>query len=223
MKKSEMEEHYAAYHANMATARAAEASGLYRAAVNAASTAWEYIDGMMQYEQKYLDREFGGVPAIDLVLKYSPMLLDIRRLGILRDLLKSRKRIDRNASSDLAEELEEAFAKTNQNYRLWSFLQHHPDVRQDELPEVLGGDQEYRRTVIRFWEQLGIVSRIPDGRSYRLLLVAPLGRAVSGKCPACGEIHEAPKRAFFEAIDCPACGEQSHFVLIASETNAQSG
>lgn len=221
MKKSEMEEHHAAYHAHMAVARTAERDGLYRAAVDSAMSAWEFIDGMMRYEQKYLDREFASVPAIDFVLKYSPMLLDVRRLNALRDLLKSRKRIDRDASADLVEELERAIFQTSENYQLWSFLERHPDVRQDELPPSLGGDREYRRTVIRFWEQLGIVSRTPDGRSYRLLLIAPLGRAITGKCPSCGQTHNAPKRAFFEPIDCPSCGKQAHFVLVASEGNPQ--
>jgi hypothetical protein len=223
MKKSEMEEHHAAYHARMAAARAAEADGLYRAAVDAASAAWDYVDAMMQYERKYLDREFGSVPAIDLVLRYSPLLLDVKRLDALELLLKSRKRIERDTEADMAAKLRDARAKLWENHRLWSYLEDHPDARQDELRRVLGGDQDRWRWVAEAWERMGLVSRTPSGGSYRLALITRTGQVVRGKCPACGYVADAPKAMFFEPMTCPACSAEATFVILSAIAPSGAG
>ena len=69
MKKTEMEGHSADYEGLMAQAQQAQRKGLYRKAVELALAAGQHIDGMMQYEQKYANREFLSIPAIELVLR----------------------------------------------------------------------------------------------------------------------------------------------------------
>ena len=80
MKKTEMEQHHTAYHEKVAKARSAERTGLYRRAMQLALSSWEHVDGMMQYERKYENAEFDTIPAIEMVLKYAPLLLDFESL-----------------------------------------------------------------------------------------------------------------------------------------------
>jgi len=215
MKKSEMQAHNLEYEAKMDCARAAEREGLYRAALDAAVSAWENIEGMMQYSKKYEEEEFVKIDAIDLILRYSPLLLDSKRLKLLEDLLETRKRIPRNADDDLKSKLATAYAQIKDNHRLWSHIEGNPEARQDDLRQVLGADQTYWRAVAESWEHMGLVVRQPDGGSYRLALTTRMGQIVPAKCPSCGHIDEAPKAMFLEQTDCPKCKSSVLFVLVS--------
>src|SRR4051812_48644709 len=111
MKKAEMEEHDEAYRALMARAHAAEARGLVRVAVDNALAAWEHLDGMVQYARRYAPREFDSFAAIDLVLKYAPLLLDAELLSRVEHLLDECKRIEKATAVDDRAMLAEARAR----------------------------------------------------------------------------------------------------------------
>jgi hypothetical protein len=215
MKKAEMEDHSYAYHQLMRDARNAEASGMYREAMEAAVSAWPHIDGMMQFEQRYQDAEFSSIPAIDLALKYAPLLLDLKRLDEIEQLLMQYRRIQKNASADLGAKVGAARAQIWQNHRLWGHLEQNPDTLQEELHQILGGEQERWRTVAASWEKMGLLNRTPEGRSYRLSLSTRMGEVISGKCPRCGHVDQAPKAMFLEQISCPQCRSREVFVLLA--------
>src|SRR5438034_11671357 len=108
LKKSEMEAHRAAYYALISQAHAAIQQGLVQKAIELASASWEYIDGMMQYERRYESKEFDSVEGIDIVLEYAPLIFDFHILEKMAELLKSQRRIDKNASDDLAAKLDSA-------------------------------------------------------------------------------------------------------------------
>ena len=76
MKKAEMEDHRAEYQALMSKARSAEREGFCRRAVELALASWDHIDGMMQYERRYENKEFANVQGIEMILKYAPLLFD---------------------------------------------------------------------------------------------------------------------------------------------------
>jgi hypothetical protein len=193
MKKAEMEEHAGAYDALMASARLAESQGLYRVAVDAAIAAWEHIDGMMQYGIKYEKDEFTRISAIETVLKYAPLLFDFQNLDALEQLLETRKRIEKNTSVSVVDKLATARAQMWDNHRLWGYLEKHGEVRQDQLRELLGGNQDQWRWLAESWSRMGLVKRMPEGGSYRLSLSTRMGQVVSAKCPSCGKISEAPR------------------------------
>jgi hypothetical protein len=215
MKKVEMEAHSADYHRRMRAARDAESAGMYREAVEAAVSAWPHIDGMMQFEQKYQDAEFSSIPAIDLALKYAPLLLDLKRLDEIGQLLAEYRRIQKNATADLGAKIGAARAQIWQNHRLWSHLEQNPGTLQADLRQVLGGEQERWRAVAESWEKMGLLTRTPEGQSYRLSLSTRMGEVVSGKCPKCGHVDQAPKAMFLEQISCPQCRSREVFVLLA--------
>lgn len=221
-KKAEMEEDQANYAAWMAKARSAEREGMYHEAVRLALASWDYIDGMMQYERKYADREFANVQGIEIVLRYAPLLLDYKSLDELESLLKKYPRIDRVATDDIAQQLADARGQMWDAHRLWDHLERHPGFRQDKLRHDLGGDQEQWRTVVEFWERMGLVVRTPEGGSYRVALGTRMGGVVTARCPACGKTASAPKAMFFEELDCPECGVRVVLVILTPETAAQA-
>lgn len=215
MKKAEMEEHQASYKRLMTEARSAEQQGLYRKAIQSALEAWDHIDGMLRYEKRYGEEEFDSIPAIDMVLRYAPLLLDFETLDALEGLLKEHRRIERATSTNLADRLQEARDSMWENHRLWDHLEHNPAAEQNQLRACLGGDQDRWRAVAEAWEKMGLVTRTPDGGSYRLTLSTRLGEVVRAKCPSCGHDCEGSKSLFLEPMECPECQDTGLFVILA--------
>ena len=222
MSKAEMEDHQRTYQSLMADARTAERAGLYRTAIEKALESWKHIDGMMQYERRYEDREFGSIPAIDLTLKYAPLLLDFVSLDALEGLLKDCRRIERNTSDNLGEKLATARTRMWEAYHLWDYLEWNPIVRQDELRRLLGGDQDHWRFLAESWDRMGLLRREPEGGTYRLALSTRMGEVVPAKCPACGSVVEAPKAMFLEERACPKCRAGNLFVILSTQSAANA-
>ncbi len=214
MKKADMEFHRAQYQGLMVEARAAEREGRYRLALEQAVSAWEHIDGMMQYERKYDDAEFQSVAAIEMSLRYAPFLLDFKTLDNLDSLLKDCRRIERNTSEALKDKLGQARARMWENHQLWDYLEKNPGTRQDHLRRILGGDQDQWRSTVERWERMCLLRRIPDGESYRLALATRMDEVILTKCPSCGEVVEGPKAMFLEDIVCPECETSVVFVIL---------
>lgn len=219
MKKAEMEEHKSNYYSLITQARNALKNGYYQIAIKCALSSFQYIDGMMQYELKYNERNFASIEGIDVIIKYAPIILDNQSLYDLEALLKNKKRIDKNTSEGIVEKLENAKILLNDAYRMWDHLEKHPDVKQDELRQILGGEQDRWRNIAELWEKMGLVQRTPLGRSYHLEFVTRMGEIISAKCPACGSITRAPKSMLLEELTCPDCKAKSMFVLLSKIVN----
>jgi hypothetical protein len=216
MTKVEMEHHQKQYQSLMADARSAEQAGLYRIAIEKALASWEHIDGMMQYERRYESKEFRSVPAIDLTLRYAPLLLDFASLDALEGLLKDCRRIEKNTSDSLVDKLAAARALMREAHRLWDHLEWNPRSRQDELRRLLGGDQEQWRGIAEAWDKMGLLRRESEGGTYRLSLSTRMGEVVLAKCPGCGNIVEAPKAMCLEDMVCPECEATTLFVILSA-------
>lgn len=222
MKKAELEAHHDAYTRLMSQARAAQNQGDYRTAIKCALSSWDNIDGMMQYERKYGDDNIRTVEAIDIVLKYAPLLMDFRTIDELESLLADRRRIEKSTSDSMAEKLSSARSLMWDAHKLWDYLEFHPDTRLDGLTGSLGGKQDRWRSLIATWEKMGLLNRIAEGKSYRLSLCTRMGKLVPAKCPSCGGVTEAPKAMFLEDTKCPMCRKRGMFVFLATKDTAQS-
>lgn len=220
MKKDEMDIHFREYGAKIATAKAAEEHGFFRDVIAAAASAWTNIDGMLQYASKYHNEQITGISAIELVLRYAPLMLDFKTLNSLGEMLRKSKRISRDDRSDLPEQLETARRKLRANHRLWSHIQMLGEVRQDDLSKQLGGEQDYWRWACESWERMRLLRRIPDRNSYRLSFATRMGQVISGKCPKCGKTTEAPKAMLLEPTHCPQCQSNVEFVLLPAHRTA---
>jgi predicted Zn-ribbon and HTH transcriptional regulator len=218
MKKADMEAHQAEYHALMASARTALQQGLHRKAIELALSTWDHIDGMMQYERKYEERDFASVESIDLILRLAPLLFDFESLRSLDSLLKSQRRIERDTTDDLATRLARATQLMRDAQRLWNHIERQPYARQDELAQKLGGDQRQWRAITETWEQLGVVVRAPDRGSYLLALATRTSERVPAKCASCGVMSHEPKTTLLQTATCPSCQSTASFVLISAES-----
>ncbi len=219
--KAELEQQKTFYYAVLRKAQVAEAAGRLREAVELAVSSWPYVDGMMQFERKYEEREFRSIGTIDVVLKLAPLLLHSPSLDDLAVLLKSQKRIDKNASDDLAARLEESRQRMWSAHQLWSHLEQHPGARQDELSKSLGGDQDAWRALAETWERMGVIARTPEGGSFRLLLRTRMHTLARAKCPSCGLVAKASKSRLLEPQSCPKCQKTSELVLLPDEQSSE--
>ncbi len=217
MKKIELEEHNAKYQSLVLEAHLAHQHGLVRKAVQLAVESWDYIDGMMQYERKYNQQECVSIEAIDLVLRYAPVLFDSAKLDKLDTLLANKRRIERDTLVNIGDKVAAARCVMRDAHRLWDYLERNADVRQDKLRQILGGNQDEWRGICEAWEKMGLADRVPEGKSYRLNLSTRLGQVVKGKCSRCGEVSEAPKAFFLEELTCPGCRKRTWFVILVSK------
>ena len=214
MTKAELQKAYDKYHARMARARRAVREGLHRQAVQEALEAWPAINGMMQYGKRYAGETFESIAAIDLVLKYVPLLLDFRQLDRLNELLKACRRIEQQTETQISEQVEEARSKMRMAHCLWDHIERNPGVLQSELRLTLGGHQQDWVNIATTWEQMGLLGRTPKGGTYELAFRTRMGQMTSAKCPECGEVTQAPKAMLLDELACPACGRRVVFVLV---------
>lgn len=214
MKKAEMEWHYAQYTLSMKRVWGFISGKQYLHASQAALEAWEHVDGMMKYARKYEDKEFSSVDAIDVVLRYAPLMFDYESLDRLEELLKEKRAIERNTDEDLGVKLEEARALMQDAHSLWNHIERNGTCRQDYFRRELGGDQERWRAISEKWEEIGLLERSPVAGSYEVKFVTRLGAIINGKCPNCGSLHKAPFGMFLERQKCVNCNTEDIFVIV---------
>jgi hypothetical protein len=214
--KAELEADSYRHRALVAEARAELQRGEFQKAVQTAVSAWQHVDGMMQYDRRWGSKsEFETVDCIALVLRYAPLLFDSDSLEQLATLLKSQRRIDKNAAADIAADLESAKTLMWDAHRLWTYLEEHAEVRQDELRRKLGGDQDNWRRIAESWDRMGLIQRTAAGGSYRLMFTTRITAEMRGKCPSCGVNGKAAMAYFLEEITCPKCGATSSFIFLS--------
>jgi hypothetical protein len=218
MAKAEISAHAAEYRAKMDAAQAAEARGLYPDAVQHAMSAWDDIDGMLQFANKYENREVPSISAIDLVLKYAALLLDLKSVDACEAFLARSKQIQKRTTDDLVGRLSSAREELWRNHRLWTHIEQSGEARQDQLHYKLGGDARQWALVVKAWERMGLISRVALGKTYLLALSTRLGQVVSAKCPSCGDVAQAPKEMFLEPMSCPVCNSETNFVLLPQDS-----
>ncbi|MES2794278.1 MAG: hypothetical protein V4719_31985 [Planctomycetota bacterium] len=218
--KAELLSHQLEYHRLIASARLAQRNGQTQQALELAESSWPFIDGMMQYERKYENRESFTIDGIEIAFKLAPLLLQLEILDRLEALLLSQRRIAKNATTDVVEQLSAAKQLLSRAHRLWDHLEQFGKVQQDQLRRDLGGSQDEWRALAEVWESMGFITRFPSRGSYRLSLVTEMDAEILGKCPACGNFAEAPKILFLETTACPECHADVMYVLLGTKTVA---
>ncbi len=216
--KAEMEEDRARYHELVAHARSMIRDGRFNEAIKIAAAAWKHIDGMMQFERKYENKEFSNIEAIDIVLEYAPLLFEFVVLDELEALLKAQRKIDRDASDDLAGNLSKARDRMWAAHRLWNHLEVHRNAKIVELGSALGGTQDIWRALVEAWETMGVIRRTGKDDAHFWTLTTQMNAMVLAKCPACGGGAKWNKAKFLETLECPTCRKPGSFVLLARES-----
>ena len=189
---------------------------MYRQAIDAAMKAWDHIDGMIRFAVRDQAREYARFEAIDLVLKYAPLLLELREDWTDSMLLQEHRRIEKKSSANVTAALEEARARMWENHRLWDHLERNPGAVMFSLREAIGGEH---RCAGGRWSKLGnewgFSAASEEDGVYRLSLSTRLGQIVRAKCPSCAHVeHCSPKAMFLEKTSCPACDRVRWFCVV---------
>jgi hypothetical protein len=216
MKKSEMEEHKAAYHLLVSGARSAIAQKDFSTAIGLATKSWKYVDGMMQFERKYEAKEFDSVEGIDIVLAYAPLVFDFESLNELGELLKSQRRIDKHASDDLAGKLDHAKGSMHAARHLWNQLEAIGNRKEGDINSDVRSELEQHESILGLWEEMGITTRGLQGTSVTPRLCTRMDDQVAVKCPSCGVTGHASKSKILDEVKCPKCHNSVAFVILAS-------
>ena len=214
MKKADMEADHTQYGSLLLEAKSAQQVGDYCRALDAAKSAWRFIDGMMQYERRYNQKEFTTIDAIDMVLEYAPLFFDLQSLLDLENLLRDTRRIEKNTTDSLNERLSEARSKTWEAYHLWAQLELLGEARSDVLQDTLGGESNRWHHIASAWEQMGVIERRRDADSDRLALSTRMDVPALAKCPKCGVVVRAAKAKFLKEQSCPKCNTENLFVIL---------
>lgn len=212
--KGEMQFDHTNYHRLVATARLKILDGHFEEAVKLASNAWAYVDGMMQFERKYLDLAEANIDAIEIALEYAPFLFEFNVLDELETLLKSNRKIGRNASDDLVSRLAQSRAKMTAARRLWNLLEENLAFAEEEIVFSLAGTHAEWDSIIELWVLMGVICRIKRYESWFVALATNMNAESKAKCPSCGAIVKGAKHHFLNEIVCPNCGSKVTFVFI---------
>lgn len=213
--KAELEFDNTRYREQLSAARNSLQQHDFLEAIRLAVSALPHVDGMMQYDRRWGSKtDFTSIDSIAIILRFAPLVFDSECLDQLAELLKSQRRIDKNTSADLAADLQAAFATMWDAHRLWCRLEHENEVRQDELRQHFGGDQDKWRWICETWEEMGLVRREPANNSYRVSLVSSLETRVRAKCGSCGVTGQADRFHIYQEIQCPKCSVRSFWVVM---------
>ena len=220
--KAELANEADQYQHFLALAKSAIEQNEIAQAVVLAVSSLPFVDGMMQFERKYNEREFKTVGTIEIILEYAPILFDMQSLTRLGDLLAQRKRIDKYVEADLGLKLAAAQHRLWMAHRLWTCLEHTRAVLYDALLEDLGGNSEQLKAILQSWESSGLVRRAQQENQCVLSLATNMDDPCPAKCPACGIVGRAPKAKLLEQVSCPNCKTRVHFVLLSSNEYADA-
>lgn len=204
-KKAELELAHDEYQALILQARQAKADRQYDRAIDLAMQCWAHVDWMMRYAQKYQDREFESLECIDLVLELAPPLFHFEALDMLAALLKEQRRIDKQASADLAAKLGEARARMWEAHGVYALLEATPGMSERRLCEIARVDGERIQRLMSLWESIGLLSRASASVECEIDFRSILRTPVQAKCFTCGHERVAPRGDLLSLSDCPRC------------------
>lgn len=222
-KKAELEADRDEYVRKFNDAQAAIQKGDYHGALEHAVACWEHVDGMIQYERRYSDREFKSVGAIDLVLKYAPALFEFEILDTLERLLKDDRQIERRTSVNLGEMLANARARMQNARTAWNYLEEFGGIYQDKMRKSFGGDQSAWRQLADDWDELGVAKRTKDDSGAYIKLATKLDEEISAKCWGCGAVHRRLKVDCLQPGQCQFCHGLHWFVILEGAPCAEGG
>jgi hypothetical protein len=214
--KSELESEHRLYRGAICKMLRAIDERDYLLSIRHAKLAWKHIDGMIQYESRFLDRgEFANIECVDHVLQYAPVVFDSDSLEAASILLKTTRRVGRCTPVDLANELSKAKQLMSHAHALWSHIEsHRPCVVRESRAAFQGDDSDFHRC-LRIWQELELVDQLVDANQ-QLLSMRKFGDTlVRAKCSACGVVAQGCLSQFLDENACPLCQEPADTVLLS--------
>jgi hypothetical protein len=215
--KSQLERAYSSHNAAMADARIAELQRDFQQGVKFAGIAIHHLDGMIQYEKRYLGRaHFDTVDSIDFVLQYAPLIFSFQALDKLADVLKSQRRIEKSIDSDIQAGIADARALMLDAHLLWCHLDNQSDIYWRETSILSNLSRNSWRALLDAWTQIGLLRHITVEGATLLGWGTRLSEEVLAKCSSCGMVCDDIKMQFMQDFKCKKCHATVPFVLLSA-------
>lgn len=220
MKKAELRAHNEMYQRLLSEAKAAVLGRSFQRGIERAASAWNHVDEMMQFQRKYQKHEFVPLECVDIVLRYAPLLLEIDYLNRLEELLKTKRRVERNSTENLKMRLGQARGLFHYVYQLFDCIESGQSCRIESLPQTIHSKYTDRETVIAQLVEIGLARLQRSASGALISLITSMESMVSGKCMHCGHVEQSQKSDFLLTRVCSCCGQHTLFVILAETTAA---
>ncbi len=210
--KAELEIEYKSFHSLAEQTKASISAHEYSAAIALGLKSFEFIDGMIQYERKYEDKENPSHPTIKAVLTFAPVVFGWKAIDEVEALLNSTRRIEKNSNEDWRQRIADSRQLQKRALHLWSSMLS----QETYLPEAIEVSRKDRQFILKSWEEMGFTTTSGSVAENVLVLASSKMERTRAKCMHCGEVAVSTKEKFLSEVKCPRCSMLTLFVMLGS-------
>ena len=211
MKISEMEAHHAQYLALETQIRTMVQSRRFPEVFSACHSSFPNIVPAIKFrKQRGIDPQVPNLLAISTICKFAPPLFESFAIDSLLAFVRSNRLLAQHENGYLPR-AEAAKARREIARILWAHIEKEPGVFQRDIRVQLGVDQGDAVEILTVWEDLGVIERRPEDRSYRLYFRTQLEAEVQGLCYNCGVRGKGHKVVFLSPTKCQKCGVEGYY------------
>jgi hypothetical protein len=211
MKIAELEAHHDACADSGRTIRAMVDNGEFPKVFSVCTASFPHIVPAIKFRKKRgIMPETPDFSAFTTICKYAPPLFEHTAIESLFEFVNS-SRVLMQSEKNFLDSIEAARKREQLAHRLWNHLERHPGMLQRDIRTELGVDQEDAVTIVELWDELGILDRQSEDKSYRLCFRTRLDAEAAGLCPSCGVRGKGRKELFLRLAACQKCGTKGYY------------
>ncbi len=211
MRIAELEAHYDALVESERTIRKMVDNYEFPAAFSVCLESFPHIVPAINYRKKReLTPEVPALLAFTTICKYAPPLFEHFAIESLWAFVTS-TRVLSQSEKNFLDSIETARRREQFAHTLWNHLENHSGMLQRDIRTELGVVQEDAAQMVEVWEELAVIDRQPEDRSYRLFFRTRLDTEMAGLCQNCGVRGKGRKELFFKPTKCQKCGTEDYY------------
>ena len=201
MKIAELEAHHDACTDSGQTIRAMVDNGEFPKVFSVCTASFPHIVPAINFRKKRgIMPETPDFSAFTTIWKYAPPLFEYIAIESLLEFINS-SRVLVQSEKDFLKMTEAARKHEQLAHRLWNHLERHPGLLQRDIRTELGVVQEDAVKIVEVWEELRIIDRQSEDRTYRLYFRTRLDTEMAGLCPNCG-VRGTGRKGAVLSVDC---------------------
>jgi hypothetical protein len=218
MKIAELEAHHDAYADSEDTILAMVDNREFPKVFSVCTASFSHILPAINFRKKRgITPETPDFSAFTTIWKYAPPLFEHTAIEALLEFVNSSRAL-MQSEKEILTSTEAACKREQLAHRLWNHLERNSGMLQRDIRTELGAVQEDAVNIVEVWEELGIMDRQSEDRSYRLYFRTRLDTDMVGLCPNCGVRGKGRKELFFRSVTCKKCGTVCHYHIDYSDS-----